>query len=68
MKFGTWTYGGDLINLEHIGKSKANEPNVTLTNLLDDDGYIVEKGIDMSECRFLFIILNFLYKIVKFIE
>ncbi len=52
MKFGTWTYGGDLINLEHIGKSKTNEPNGTLIDLYDDDGYIVEKGIDMSECIF----------------
>ena len=50
-KFGSWTYDGTMINLEHINvKNAKHEPNVSKIN---SDGttklYTVETGIDMSD-------------------
>lgn len=55
MKFGTWTYDGDLINLDHIDMSKGNiknnkeggNGNTTLKT--SKKVYIVQGGIDMSD-------------------
>ena len=48
MKFGTWSFDGDLINLEHIDMNNS----VQLGNPLNRRSrslYIIEMGIDMSD-------------------
>ena len=51
MKFGTWTFNGNLINLEHINTNKSmpvSNPIVT-RNGISTKIYTVEMGIDMSD-------------------
>ncbi len=58
MKFGTWTYDGALIDLEHIRKTNLSESekNVKFDSdvfkqrkIMSKKLYIVENGIDMSD-------------------
>ena len=52
MKFGTWTFDGELINLEHIDKAKSIKENEHLLNAskkVPRKLYTVERGIDMSD-------------------
>lgn len=56
MKFGTWTYHGGLINLDHIEISKTGEPaKENATNMTQrkrfgsQKVYIIQEGIDMSD-------------------
>ena len=50
-KFGSWTYDGTMINLEHINvKNAKHEPNISrLNNGGTTKLYTVEPGIDMSD-------------------
>lgn len=55
MKFGTWSYDGDLINLNHIHKAKGNIDSIeekaskNLSLKTSKKVYIVQGGIDMSD-------------------
>lgn len=51
MKFGTWSYAGDLINLDHIEMSKNNASVDAsyISEHLSKKLYIIEEGIDMSD-------------------
>jgi nicotinic acetylcholine receptor, invertebrate len=62
MKFGTWTYGGNLIDLEHLSTKNesilqsSGSSSSTSSNSKKDNGssnnnkvYTVELGIDMSD-------------------
>ncbi len=52
MKFGTWSYNGDLVNLDHISTSKEHleiSMNNNDTDKTSKKLYIVQKGIDMSD-------------------
>jgi nicotinic acetylcholine receptor len=50
-KFGSWTYDGTMINLEHINvKNAKHEPNISRLNYgAATKLYTVETGIDMSD-------------------
>jgi nicotinic acetylcholine receptor len=51
MKFGSWTFDGNLINLEHIDKKNSiMEKNTIIPkNGLSTKLYTVQMGIDMSD-------------------
>ncbi|CAF0856859.1 unnamed protein product [Brachionus calyciflorus] len=49
MKFGTWTFNGGLIDLEHLNKSQSDPINYKLTHEVSTQIYTVETGIDMSD-------------------
>ena len=51
MKFGSWTFDGDLINLEHLDKNHSiMEKNTIIPkNGLSTKLYTVQMGIDMSD-------------------
>jgi nicotinic acetylcholine receptor len=49
-KFGSWTYDGNMINLEHINEKNAkHEPNVDIAKDGPTKVYTVDNGIDMSD-------------------
>jgi nicotinic acetylcholine receptor len=54
MKFGTWTYHGELINLEHIYNKNTNSTddkdfNERKESSMSKKLYVVEHGIDMTD-------------------
>jgi len=52
MKFGTWSYNGNLVNLDHISTSKEHleiSMNNNDTDKTSKKLYIVQEGIDMSD-------------------
>ena len=50
MKFGTWTFDGGLINLEHVDKNKSiREENPIIRKGVSTKLYTVVMGIDMSD-------------------
>jgi nicotinic acetylcholine receptor len=51
MKFGTWTFDGGLINLEHVDKNHSIMEKNTIVpkNGLSTKLYTVQMGIDMSD-------------------
>lgn len=49
MKFGTWTFNGDLIDLEHLNKSNSIPTNNEPSKGHSTEIYTVKAGIDMSD-------------------
>lgn len=49
MKFGTWTFNGNLIDLEHLNRSSSIRTNNQPSKGHSTEIYTVKNGIDMSD-------------------